>query len=446
MKPSQLLSRCLSQVVRVPRVVGFGWSPGYEVRRQVWAWACVALACGIGPVRGQQPLQNLPAATREMQLRPIHPEEEAYTLRAGDFRLLVTPSLELDYNDNVTLSRHDTVQDFILRPLLELDGTYPVSQLNMLRFNVGVGYDWYLRHDEFSALRLVSGSELSFDASVKDFLFNVHDRFQYIQDPAEQASVANTGRYGGLDNTAGLSGTWNLRDVKLTLGYDHQNFVSSSSEFSYLNRATEMVVGRAGFQVTPALDTGVEAGGSFTRYEQDFLNNGQGLSAGAFAGWRPSDFIRVEARGGYTAFFFEQTSRAIRAANQDGIYASLTVSHDITKAIRYSVAVGHELRLGTSADLIEDYYVRPSVDWYIIRDLKLTTYLSYEHGKQGEGELGAALSETYDWVGTGLAISYPITRKLTATLRYRLTLRSSDLSEGDYTQNLVGVMVAYHFQ
>lgn len=420
------------------------WSGSRSVAGGSWLAAALVFTVGLCPA--QESHRNSIAGAAAVEARRLHPESQPYTFKSGDLRLLVTPSLEMDWNDNVNLSEKDALEDFILRPLLQFEGSYPITQRNLLRFSVGVGYDQYLSHDEFSALRLVSGSEVAFDLYIKDFWINIHDRFEFVQDPAEQASVAATGRYGGLDNTAGLSTTWDLKDLVLTLGYDHENFIASSEAFDYLNRASELLLGRAGFRLHPRVTAGVEAGGSFTTYEQDFLNDSQGYSAGVFADWRPGPYFRIQARGGYCALLFDQTSQSITAKDQDTFYAGLTVGHEITEAVSYSLSGGHELRLGTDADSIEDWYVRPAIDWHVIKNLIFSTYLSYEHGEQGQRDQAGAVGETYDWLGAGLGLSHPITKKLSFMLKYRVTLRSSDVASRDYTQNLVGLRLTYQFE
>ena len=116
--------------------------------------------------------------------------ETPYTIKTGDFRLLVTPSLELDWNDNINLASSGPQSDFILRPMLGLNAAYPLTYRNVLRLNTAFGYDIYLEHPSTAASRVLSGSQLSFDTYVKDFRINVHDRFQYTQDSAGQAAVA----------------------------------------------------------------------------------------------------------------------------------------------------------------------------------------------------------------------------------------------------------------
>ena len=413
-----------------------------------WAWKMVVAFTVLGFsgwLSAQELFRSAVPRAEDWASREVNLENQPYTFKHGDFRLLVTPSLEVDWVDNINLSHDNPLSDVIVRPLLQLDGSYVLTHRNLLRFNVGIGYDIYLDHSEFDALRLLSGSQVSFDTYIKDFVINVHDRFRYIQDPAEQAAVATTARFGGLYNTAGISATWDQRDLVLGLGYDHDDFVSTTSDFSYLNRASELFSARAGFRVNPAMLTGVEANGSLTAYGEHFLNDNSGYSVGPFVEWRPGQYFRLEAHVGYAAFLFDQTSTTIRAENQDSWYGRLLASHELSEAFSYGLELGHELRLGTEADFIKAWYVRPEFDWRFIKGFRFTGYLSYEHGDQGEAGQGSVV-EVYDWLGLGFRLSHPITKKLSAAIRYRLTLRSSDHTSREYNQNLVGVILAYQFE
>jgi hypothetical protein len=395
----------------------------------------------------QEALQTSLAGDAAAEARNLQLQSQAYTFKAGDFRLLVTPSLALDWNDNINLSRDNTEADFILRPLVALNASYPIGTYNLLNLSVAFGYDKYINHDEFSQWRLDSGSALSFDVYVKDFWINFHDRFQYSQDPAQEAAVAGTGRYGTFQNTAGLSGTWDLKDVTLSLGYDHLNFLSTSSQFKYTDRASEMVFARAGLQVHPKLVIGVEGTASFTTYEEAMLNDNQVYSAGIYGDWRPGSYFSVQPRLGYTILESGQTSSFVKGGNLTAWYGDLTLAHQATEALSYSLSAGHEIRPGIQSAAIEDSYIRPGVKWNMIKDLTLQTSLFYKHGAEGGGQQAGLLENNYDWYGGGLSLAYSPTEKVRISLNYRLTLRSSNVASREYTQNMVGLQFTYtpHF-
>jgi hypothetical protein len=411
----------------------------------VTPWLAASMLLAARPASAQEALRTSLAGDAAAEARHLQLQSLPYTVKSGDFKLLVTPSLELDWNDNIDLSRDNPESDFILRPLIALNASYPLSAYNLLNLSVDFGYDKYLNHDEFSQWRMDSGSELSFDVYVKDFWFNFHDRPQYSQDPSQEAAVAGTGSgsYGTFQNTAGLSGTWDLQDIVLTLGYDHQNVMSLSSQFNQINHAAELVDARAGLQFNPRLTVGVEGTASFTTYDQAVLNDNQVYSAGIYGDWRPGSYFSVQPHFGYTIFKSGQTSSSVQGGDLSSWYASLTLAHQITGFLSYSLSAGHEIRPGVQSDAIEDSYVRPNINWNVIKDVTLQTSFSYEHGTVGGGQQASLTEKNYDWYGGGLSLSYSPMKKVTISANYRLTLRSSDVASREYAQNMVGLQISY---
>lgn len=394
----------------------------------------------------QEALRNSLAGDAAAEARNLQQQSQAYTIKSGDFRLLATPSLSLDWNDNINLAHTGALQDFILFPALGLDMSYPLTQRNVLRLNVTFGYKEYLQNSQYSAWYVQSGSALSYDIYVKDFWINLHDQFSYIQDASQQAAVANTGTYGNYQNTAGFNTTWDLEDVTLSLGYDHQDYFSTSQQFSYIDHASELVVGRGGFKFHPTLTAGLEGTISYTAYDQPVLNNNMGYSAGVYADWHPGHYLHVQPRFGYMIYQFEQTSRFIKAANQNAWYFDLTATHDLSDAVSYSLSAGHEMTLGTYGDTIEDWYVRPTLSLRIIKDLTLNTSFSYQNGSQGLQTAPGSPSENFDWFTWSLGLRHPLTKRLTVGLNYRMTLRTSNDAFREYTQNLVSLQLSYNIQ
>jgi hypothetical protein len=216
-----------------------------------------------------------------------------------------------------------------------------------------------------------------------------------------------------------------------------------SSSLDYIDHSSEIVNFRPGLQVHPKLIVGLQGTASFTTYDQNILNDFNNYSGGVYADWHPSRFLSIQPRAGYTLYDFQQTSSFILAENETGWYVDLTARHAITEAITYSLSAGHELQPGIEANIISDWYVRPSVNWNIIKNVSLTTFLSYEHGEQSRQGIVGAASETFDWFSGGLTIAYTFLKNLRASLNYRLTLRDSDLQNRGYTQNLVGLQLTY---
>ncbi|MGA9778086.1 MAG: outer membrane beta-barrel protein [Verrucomicrobiia bacterium] len=396
------------------------------------------------PALAQEALRDSLASDAAAEARKVQLESLPYTVKSGDFRLLFVPSLDLSWNDNVNIVKTDPEQDFILSPLVQLNASYPITQYNLLSLNVGAGYEKYFDHDEYSTWFLQSGTELSFDIYVKDFWINLHDRVNYVQDTSQQPALSGTATYATLNNTAGLSVTWDLNKLTFSAGYDHENIISpTSQQYESQDGATEMVYTRAGLEVYPGVTTGIEGTGSFTTYDQMTLNNNNSYSAGVYADWQPGKAFHVQPRVGYTIFQFQHTSQSIQTSDLNSWYADLNLMHQITDAIGYTLDAGHEVQTGIQSDVIEDWYVRPGVHWDIIRNVSLNTSLSYEHGNQGAGNVAGNLVETFDWFTTDVGASYSPMKRLSLGLDYRLTLRSSNVPTGEYTQNMITLSLTY---
>jgi len=73
----------------------------------------------------QEALRNAMAGEAAGTARQSEPESRPYSIKSGDFRLLVVPSLSLDWNDNIRTSKDDRQDDLILRPLVQLNASYP---------------------------------------------------------------------------------------------------------------------------------------------------------------------------------------------------------------------------------------------------------------------------------------------------------------------------------
>lgn len=428
-------------------------------------WLAAAVCNSPASASAQEALRNVLAAQAAAPA-PINLESMPYTVKSGDFRLLITPSMEMDWNNNIDASRTNALQDYILRPLVQLNATYPITQVNLLQLNVGFGYDEYIEHSAYSSWRVTSGSQLSFDTYIKDVRINVHERFDYSQDSGGQAVVAGVGNYGAGHNVAGVLVAWNPKDINMSLGYDHRNVLSTATQFGAQDSSSELINGRVGWKFQPTASVGIEATYSTTSYDQMVLNNNSSYTVGAYGQWDPGSYFHVIPHAGYTITQFQETSQSgevfhlapagspivaptgvpIRTANLNSWYADLTLSHEITQFLSYSLSAGHQIEPGIQSDAVEDSYVRLSSNWKVIKDLGLGASFSYEHGQQGAGNISGNLTEIFDFYTFTLEVNRQLTTRLRMGLNSRLTFRSSSSSDLGYTQALVGLHMAYAFE
>ncbi len=378
-----------------------------------------------------------------------------YTFKSGDFRMLVTPALSMQWNDNINCTETGKEVDFIILPTVGVAMTYPLTTLNLLTFNITAGYDRYLLHPHLSSLYLGSGSSLAFDVSIKDIQIDLHDQFSYSQDASQNPDVAGTGSFGTFQNTAGFLTDWSVvRNVDFTVGYDHENTETTTASFNDTDGSTEVADSKIGYKWNTKLTTGVEGTASYTHYDQAVLGNDTSYSGGVYADWHPDNFLEVEPRVGYSINQFQQTS-ALETPSLDSWYADLTVTHQITKFFSYSLTAGHNVSPGVESSASEYWSANLGVSWNFIRNFTLQPQVNFEHGTQGAGttvlppgltnpNLLPSGGETFTWYGGSLGLNYDITRRFTVGVNYQFTLRTSSLSTGGYTQNVIGVQITYH--
>jgi hypothetical protein len=404
-------------------------------------WLAATTLGSTLPARAQETLHYSLAGQVAAEANRAQIANQPYTFKNGDFKLLVTPSLGFEYNDNINVSRYDALDDFIIKPFVQFTASYPIGQRNLLQLDVGVGYDAYIQHSDYSGPRLRTGSQVAFDFYSGDFRFDVHDRFEYIGDAAGNSAVANNANFQYFQNTAGLGIDWDLQDIISTFGYDHLNYISATSENDYLNHSTEMFLARTGLKVHPELTVGVEGTAAPTDYNQNVLNNNVAYSAGVYGIWNPGPNFSLQPRLGYALYDFDQTSATLPAQDQNTWYVDTTLRHQPTAAITYGVSLGHEARLGVQSDLIEDTYFRPNLTWNLMKNVSLLAGVFYEHGTEHGGSF--TTEDAYDWYGGSIGATYSVMKNLQASLTYRLTLRSSDTPSDEYTQNLVSLLLTY---
>jgi hypothetical protein len=417
-------------------------------------WIAALILLVVLPAGAQEALQNSLARGKAPLPRDTQMQSLDYTLKYGDFQMSISPSQGFQWNDNVNLSKTNSMDDYIVSPAVGIKASYPLSKRNLLSLDVNVGYDRYLLHPKLSTFNLNASTKtgLSFDMVIKPLTINLHDWISYVQDSAMNPTVANTGNFGTFQNTVGISGTWDLNQVTLSLGYDHENILATSGQFNQIDHQSQMLFVRAGLQVHPKVTVGLESTASFTDYDQNNgagLNNNDAYTIGPYITFQADSSFTVTARGGFTAYQFQNSSTNIQTSDQNTWYAAVTIRHQPRASIGYALDAGHEVTLGIQSDLVEDSYVRPNIDWEIINGVNFNTSLFYEHGESGVGSTGSlpgTSSGSFDWYGGTLTVRHELTKRLNLGLNYRLTFRSSGTSKDSYAQNLVGLQLIYYFK
>lgn len=377
------------------------------------------------------------------QARRQSVEQIPYNLLAGPIRFLFSVTTGVEYNDNINLAETNKQEDIIIRPQFNIDAIWPVTQLNTLKLDLGLGYAFYLDHPNANTngVLIQPGSQLSFDIFIQDFRINLHDRFSLQQDPVAQLQLSNVVDYGRFENTAGVSVLWDLNKAVLTFGYDHYNYISTTNTFNYLNRNAEELSFSAYFAFTSTTGGGIESAAVFNTYDQNFLNDSVTYSVGPFVETQLTNYLKLRASGGYQLINFDGGGAVSDGSDSNDFYANVLLSHRINGNIFETLSAGHESQLGVNSNYVALNYVRHTATWNIINQTLLTTELFYEDGDDS----GGIFSEHIQRYGGALSLGYQFTKHVTLGLRYQYTQKQSDQANRDYKQNRVSLDGTYSF-
>ncbi len=396
---------------------------------------------------GQDSLKLLPVDLQGAAAKPLElPENQPYTLHWGDARFLAATSLDAEYNDNIGLASTNIEHDFILRPKVTLDGFIPLTDVNSFSFTLGVGYEAYTEHTEDSRILITPGSALSFDFLLKDFRINIHDRVSYENDPSLYGNVSGVVRIGGLNNTAGISVSRDLGAFTGTLGYDHLNFVSSSSEFANLNNGQDIGSGRFVYHPREGVVVGVEAAGGATEYEKDELSGYENYNAGVVGQWQLTSNLRLTGRGGYVDYLYDSPALTQGNSSEQSFYAVLSASGALNEHFKYNLEGGHQSYVSVDSGFVKEWYVALSGALEVIEHGILTATVEYENAKQpfeNAAQTAEIFSSKYERVASRLTFAYPLMRRLDASLTYGFYWKDAVNGVGKYTQNDVLLGLVY---
>ena len=454
-----------------------------QFRKTVVLLFVMSMLVGIGGVFSQDAVRPSLAGQAASDARQQDVSRIPYNLLLGPVRFRVGATVGVEYNDNINYSDDGTAvipnpvgppgtfitvsahsqDDVIVTPSLTIDAIWPVTQLNTLRLDLGLGYSFYLDHsgNNTDYLLVAPKSQIAFDIFVSDFRINIHDRMQLQQDPIQQGALSGVTNYGRFENTAGVSVLWDLNKLLLQVGYDHYNFISTTDEFDYLDRNAEMLNGSAAFIVNPTITIGVEGNAVFTRYDQSVLNDNEAYSVGAFVEVALTNNLKVRAAGGYQWIDFDHNFVTFNFGpfgvvvpdHQDleDYYVNGLIGHRINAQLSQTLSAGHENQLGINSNYITLNYVRHTLTWNLIRNTLLSTEFFFEDADESGGFAGffspvpAGTGEHFHRIGGAITLGYQLTPHVTLGARYQGTSKDSNLLLRDYNQNRISVDATYSF-
>ena len=426
--------------------------------RVAYATILLALLLSLGTASAQDAIRPSLAGEAAAEARRQSLDRIPYNLLVGPVRFRFSATAGLEYNDNVNLAEVFEQDDFIFRPMVNLNMLWPITQLNTLRFDIGLGYSFYFDQSRYNTngLLLAPGSQLAFDIFVGDFRINFHDRFSIEQDPIDEPQISGVADYGRFQNTIGVSVLWDLNKAVVTLGYDHYTFIALEDDFEYLDRNSDAFMGTISVAVSSTTGVGLESAYVINYYDENILNDSHSISAGAFVETQLTNYMKLRLAGGYQFIDFDENvvvfgpfpgvpgDGFITFADNDDLsdfYFNALISHRINGAITHRLALGHEAQLGINSNYVKLNYIRHTATWNIVNRTLLSTELFYEDAEDS----GGFIDEELHRYGGAITLGYQLTRHVTLGARYQYTQKDSNVPLRDYKQNRISIDGTYSF-
>lgn len=423
----------------------------YPVRRS----SCGVVSClvafslpayWVNDARGQEAIrQSLAGAAAAEAQKASQGSIGYYNMRMGDLTLRCIGGLEVQYNDNIRLHGSQSEDDFIVSPNLNTQWHYPVTEFNSLDLSISAGYSVYLKNPDLSRFFVNPGSGLLFNVYIGDLLLNLHDRVTVTGNSYQNPTVNGNGNNSSLENSVGLSATWDLNKLIVGVGYDHGNYISLGSGLSLPDSSSENIFLNAGLKLQSELTVGVEAGGSSVTYERSVIATAnpdiKQWSAGGFSRWQVSEYLSLELHAGFSQLLPENTaSTNLNLGSGGGAYFGLSVAHRVNKFLSYSLAAERSQNLQSYGQPTTTYTVRWSPNWNLFQKYSVSTPLWWTQGENFYQQTSA-----YQQYGIGLNVSRQITEKLSGGFGYQFVYETADEQSLNYTVNIISLTLSYRF-
>jgi hypothetical protein len=396
-----------------------------------------------------EPRESLAGESAARELRRALTNED-YNIRVGEVHFQTQARLGAAYTDNVFSSGVNKKDDFIINPEVDLAALMPIGQFNSLRLSVGLGYEFFTKNHSLNgdAPLVNPDSELAFYLFVGDFRIKIHDKFTYQQTLTFNDQVPNqvrffnfndVARFDRLNNFAGATVDWDLNKVILTGSYDHENFISTTEQFEYLNRASELFGLTANYLLGDRTKTGLEGIGSYNNFDTETtLNDNWRGRIGPFVQAKLPKGIVARAGGGYELARFDNTAGPGNDFSDYYLYGRLSQE---TKWFTHSLGAGHETLPGDNANNLRTTYVRYSIVTDVVRNFTLEGYGSVNISR----EFGGSFEEKFNDYVAGCRIGYQFHKYWRAGLGYEFFYKDSDVSDRTYHRNLVSVDLTFRY-
>jgi hypothetical protein len=361
-------------------------------------------------------------------------EPRPYNLRWGPVSARLHGSLQVELNDNINLSEHDAAADAIIHPQFGLGFVWPLSEQNLLRFDLGVGYRAYIDNPSLNSIQVTPGSHLNYQIRVLKAELIFHDSFYIQVDPLSRPEISGGDElfnFERFNNSAGVQLNWEImKDLKLLAGYDYVIDRSLSSDFTELDRDDHVFSVAAYREIGPRVTLGLAGSYTITEYVEQIQNDGTTFSIGPRAIIKFSEFVSMDAGVNYTVSEYRPTGMIPDANDFEGVTYFAGVRHRINSRTSHYARASRSVTPGLGSNFTDMFAVQYGIDWKASSAITLHSTFVYEDLRAS----GAVADESvrYLWyLGAQLRLS----SKWQLGAAYSFAWKDSHLPDRDYRQN-----------
>jgi len=437
------------------------------------------------------------ALTRDLPYVPaVSRPQRQYNLKLGDTTFLFSASLMSTYNDNALLGAGGSQSDDVMfTPALNMAMDVPITQDQSFRFDIGVGYRYSLNYSELSSLYVSPRSVIDYRIGVGPVLVTFFNQISTSADTLQRVDLQQTGTAGSVDfnrfsNQAGLSVAYNLaRETSFVTGYSYGLERGLNDSFSNFDSNLHAFNAAVYHRLHPRLTTGVAASYNINDFleTRSALSSSKGWSAGPLISYRPSTFLNLSASVRYSSITYEQLGGIAGAANPASFVFDVSATHQINRFLSHRLTAGRFFNNSLSSAQMETYSADYGITWNLFRNAGLSGNVGWQNFKQSGNSLtslfpsrsaaiaaltgirqndgtlttpaeAAAIYDFYSYQSSGdnlqfgISTGYQFTRKLSGSLSYSHTIRTSDTGglnpngiSPEFNANVVSLNMSYRF-
>jgi len=378
-----------------------------------------------------------------------NPAPARYNLKFGNLEARIYAAATGEFNDNINLSAKDRQSDLSFGPNIKVGFIYPVSEIQLLQFNLGFGYMWYLNHPSLATFNIDPDTRLDYKLTIhKSFVLSFYDNFLVQSDPTTLPTLSGGSSlldFRRIVNVAGVTARWQASEkLGFMTGYSYTYDRSLTPLFENIDRDTHSFNAGAFYALNSLLNVGVLGGYSFTIYRLSQQNNGSGSYFGPTVSFKPTKNITLAASVFYAANSYDQNG-ALHGGVTDtssfsGITYAASVTHRLNAWFTHDIKASRSTELGLGSNFNETTVLQYDATVPIRRGISGNATFAYQ--KYAASGVGGETGDIYMFY---LGANCSIARRWGLGASYVLSWKEASMADHNYLQDRISLQLSHEF-